>query len=140
MICLPEMAFWQSHHATLYSLFEHTPGELAVVKVGVEAIGSQQPIMSSLLDDGTVIHDQDQVSIANGGKTMGDDKACPTLHQLAHSALNLLLGPGIHTAGGFVQDQNFWIGQEGAGDSEQLLLTLRNVGSLFIQNGVITIG
>src|SRR5258708_36814083 len=70
---------------------------------------------------------------------MGDDETGTAYHQLAHGFLDQDLGSGVDAAGGFVEDENSGIGQHRASDSEQLLLALRDVSSLLIENGVVAI-
>lgn len=49
---------------------------------------SEQLFVISLLDDVPFLHDQDQISVFDGGKPVGDDKAGSALHQVIHSLLN----------------------------------------------------
>ena len=81
------------------------------------------------LDDRAVIHDQDQIRVANSGESVGNHKACAALHQLAHGLLNEHLGSGINATGRFIQNQDLRIGQEGTRNGQQLLLTRRDVAS-----------
>ena len=56
-----------------------------------------------------------------------------------HRLLNLHLGTGIDAAGRLIQNQDLRIRQERARNRQQLLLTLRDVGRLLIENGVIAL-
>ena len=40
--------------------------------------------MRALLDNGAVVHDENQIRIANRGQPVGDDEAGAALHQLVH--------------------------------------------------------
>ncbi len=95
--------------------------------------------MLALLHDVAVVHHQDQVGVADGGQAMGDDEAGAALHQGVHRLLDQHLGVGIHRTGGFVQDQDRGVGQDGAGDGQQLHLALRDVGGLFVEHHVVAI-
>ena len=58
---------------------------------------------------------------------MGNDEAGATRHQPPHGLLNVLLGAGVHAAGCFIEDQNAWIGKNGASDCQQLPLPLAQI-------------
>src|SRR5205823_3629602 len=108
-------------------LQEGSPCKLAVIQVGIEATLGKQLLVGPLLYDATVIHDQDQIRVANRGEPVSNHKAGSTMHQLAHRLLDLYLGSSIDAAGCFIQDKDLWIGQERAGNRQQLLLPLRDV-------------
>src|SRR3954451_44606 len=75
---------------SLHCLFkEGSACKLAVVQIGIEAILCQQFLVGSFLDDCAVIHDEDQIGVADGGEAVGYHKVSPALHQLGHSLLNL---------------------------------------------------
>ena len=52
--------------------------------------------MVALLDDISVLHDKNQIRIANRRQPMGDDKARSALHQVIHCFLDLDLCSGIN--------------------------------------------
>ena len=52
--------------------------ELDVVKLGVEAAGGEQGVVSAALGDGAVFDDEDYVRAADGGEAVGDDDCCST--------------------------------------------------------------
>ena len=51
--------------------------------------------------------------------------------------LDQALGARVHAGGGFVQDQDARVGQRGAGDREQLALSLAQAGAAFAQHGLV---
>ena len=83
--------------------------------------------MAALLDDLPVVDHHHVVRVADGAQAMGNDEAGASLHQAQQRLLDAHLGAGIHAAGGFVQDEDGGIGQDGAGDREQLALSLAEV-------------
>ena len=93
--------------------------------------------MISLLDNVTVFHNQDQVCILDGRKSVRDHKACSALHQIVHGFLDTHFGSGIYRGGCLIQDQNLIIGKDCPGNSEKLFLSLGNITGFFIQNHVI---
>ncbi len=62
--------------------------------------------MGALLDNVAFVHHQDQISVADGGQTVGDNERGATLHQVVHGLLNQHFGAGIDRAGCFIKDQN----------------------------------
>ncbi len=71
---------------------------------------------------------------------MRDDEAGPIVHDMVHRFLDKDFRAGVYRTGGFVQDHQTWIGQNRAGDGDQLLLSLRDVGGLLIDHHVIPVG
>jgi len=71
--------------------------------------------MFALFNNVAVFDDQNNVRIADGGQTVGDNEARPALHQVEHRVLDEDFGPGIDRASGLVQNQYLGVGQEGGG-------------------------
>jgi hypothetical protein len=85
--------------------------------------------VGAALDDAPLLHDQDLVSRANGGQAVDDDER----------PLDGRLGMRIDAACGLVQDEQPRLRQRGAGDTEQLALTLaEHAASLAKVRGVAT--
>ena len=61
-------------------------------------------LMITMLDDITIYHDEDDVSILNSRQAVGDDKASPSHHELAESLLNQNFCSGINRGSRLVQD------------------------------------
>src|SRR5450759_3863384 len=112
--------------------------ELAVIEIGIESVLCEQLLVSALFNDRTVVHDKDVVRISDGRETVGNDEAGPTGHQLCHCFLDAYFRSGIDAACGFVENQNGWICQDHTRDGQQLLLTSRDVGGLFIEDGIVS--
>ena len=72
-----------------------TAFKLAVVQLRIEAALSHQCIMVTLLNDISILHDQNQIGIPDCLKAVRDNKARPSLHQIIHCLLNLRLSTGI---------------------------------------------
>src|SRR5205809_7612972 len=87
-------------------LLEDTACKLTVIQVSIEAILRKQFLVGSLFDDAAVVHNKDQICIPDRGESVGNDKACSSLHQLGHGSLDLHLGSSIDTAGRFVENQD----------------------------------
>ena len=96
--------------------------------------------MGALLDNVAVPHDEDQIRIADGRKTVGDDKAGAALHQAVHCGLDALLGAGVHAGGGLIQYQDAVVRQNRARNRQQLLLPLTDIGGVLVQLHLIAAG
>ncbi|MNJ61130.1 hypothetical protein D3C77_569030 [compost metagenome] len=87
-----------------------------------------------------MIHHQNQIRILNRRQTVGNNKACSPLHELIHCFLDINFRPRIHAARCFIQNKNSRIGENSPGNRQQLLLALRNVGGLLIQDRIVAVG
>lgn len=61
------------------------------------------------------------VGIDDGGKTVGDDDACPLFGDLLQRRLNLGLGAAVELAGRFIEDQDRRVFQQRARNGDALL-------------------
>ena len=93
--------------------------------------------MAAGLDDIAVFHDQDQIGVADGGQTMRDHEAGAVFHQLLHALLDQHLRAGIDAGSSRALRRILGSAQEGAGNGEQLLLSLRDVAAFFIDHRLI---
>ena len=66
--------------------------------------------MVALLDDVTVLDDENDVGVLNGRKAMGNDKAGATLHEALHGRLDLYLGARVDVGGRLVEDEHRGLG------------------------------
>ena len=96
--------------------------KLAVVKICVEAFLCQQLFMAALFYNVAILHNQDQICVPDGGKSVSDDKAGSAFHQVIHSFLDLYLGSGINGGGSLIQDQDLIVCKNGSCDCQELLL------------------
>ena len=87
--------------------------------------------MRALLDDLAVFDDDDFIRIADGGEAVGDDKTGASLHEAQQGFLDSRFGARVHAGGGFVEDEDARVSEDGAGDGEQLALSLAEIGSAF---------
>src|SRR3546814_13683443 len=73
------------------------------------------------------------------GEAVGDDEAGAVDPQRVHGLLDQHLGAGVDGARGLVEDQDRRLGQEGAGDGQQLLLAGADVVALLVDEGVVAV-
>ena len=70
----------------------------------INTFGIHELLVITMLDDITIYHNEDDVSILNSGQAVGDDKASPTHHELAESLLNQDFCSGIDGGSRLIQD------------------------------------
>ena len=83
--------------------------------------------MGSLLGHLSVLNDNQLIGIAEGGESVGDHNGGLSTGENAEGVLNQLFGFGIHGRGGFVQNQDLGITENGAGDGDSLPLSARKI-------------
>ena len=93
--------------------------------------------MGAALYDLAVVHDQDEVTITDGGEAVGDDQHRAVCKLVVDHIKDGILCAKVQTAGGFVQDIEVRILQESPGQCKALLLTAREAVAGFFQIGVV---
>ena len=106
----------------------------------VESVLFEQLLVAALLDDVSVLHDEDNVALLDRRKSVSNDKARPALHHLGKRLLDTDLGQGIYRRGRLVENQHARVCQHSARDTEQLLLSLTEVAAALADFGVIALG
>ena len=71
---------------------------------------------------------------------MGDDQARSTAEERLERLLDRLLGEAVDVGRGFVEDQDLRIGDQGAGEGEQLALADRDIASPLAKLGLVALG
>ena len=79
--------------------------------------------MCPVLDDVAPFYSENAIGLSNRGQSVSDKKNCAAHGDLFHVLLDDALALIVERAGGFVEDQNTWIGNEGAGNGNPLTLT-----------------
>ena len=93
----------------------------------------------SLLNNVSVLHHQNNVSVTDRGKPVGHNKAGSALHHSRKRVLDFQLRSGINGRCRFVQNQHGRQTKHDTGDAEQLLLPLRKASSVLIDDGIVSI-
>ena len=83
--------------------------------------------MRAALDDAAVFDHQNLFGAADGGEAVRDHEGGASLHQVREAFLDGGFGFGVEAGGGFVQNQDARVGQDGAGDGDALALARRRV-------------
>src|SRR5690554_6236675 len=98
------------------------PAELQLGEFGVEAVLGDQAVMVALFNNLPVIHHDDPVGGADGGKAVSDDDSRAVLHQAVKRILDQLFAFGIQRRRSFIEQQDRCLAQQGAGYGNALAL------------------
>lgn len=113
---------------------------LAVVEGAVKGVGGVKFCVGSAGDDAALIEDEDHRGVADGGKAMGDDEYSFAAHEVLEGRLHGGLTVAVESRGGFVEDEDGGVAQEGAGEGETLALSAGERGAALADDGLITVG
>ena len=78
--------------------------------------------MAALLNDLTVLHHQDQIRLADGGKSVGNDKGSVALQKLVCGLLYQLFRLSVNGGCGLIQYKYTWVCQDCPGKRYKLFL------------------
>ena len=92
------------------------------VQSGVDFAQGEELRVRAAFDDSPVVEHENQVRLPDGAEPVGDDKAGATLQKGREGPLNAGLGQGINRARGLIKDEDAGIGQQGAGEGNELSL------------------
>ena len=96
--------------------------------------------MCALFDDAAFVKDNDLVRLEDGVEAMGDGDGGAALHQFASGFFEQGFGFGIEAGGGFVEDEDGGVFEEGARKGYALGLSAGETGSAFTDDGFIFFG
>lgn len=96
--------------------------------------------MGAAFDDLAVFHDEDLVGAADGGEAMGDDEGGAAAHEVGETFLDHGFGFGVEAGGGFVEDEDAGVGEDGAGDGDALFLAAGEFDAAFADDGFVAVG
>ena len=78
--------------------------------------------MGSLLDDLTVLEDDDEIRAADGRETVRDDESGPAREQDPECLLDLPLGADVDRRRRLVENQDARVGEQSTRDRDELTL------------------
>src|SRR5258708_25042258 len=93
--------------------------------------------MSAAFDDAAGFDDENLLGTANGREAMGDDKCSAAAHQVTQPFLNERFRFGVQTGSRFIENEDAWIGENGAGDGDALLLSTREFYTAFADDRIV---
>ena len=80
--------------------------------------------MLPLLDDAAILHNKDDIRLADGGKPVGDDEARAPLHHARKGLLNFQFRARVDGGGCLIKNQHRRQAEHHARNAEKLLLPL----------------
>src|SRR6185437_9481913 len=83
--------------------------------------------------------DDDLVGMADGAEPVGDDYAGAVFHHLIDSVLYEAFAFGVERGGGFVEDEDGGIFQEGACDGQALTFAATELAAAVTDVGLVTL-
>ena len=86
--------------------------------------------------DTSLIEEIDRISAHDGREAMRDDDTGTTSHEVVERFLYESLSLRIESTGGFIEDEDLWIGEDSSGDRYTLLLTSGELQSSFSDLGL----
>jgi hypothetical protein len=95
--------------------------------------------MAAPLDDAARVEHDDLVGVAYRRQPVGNDEHGTLPHQPLDGLLHEPLGLGIERAGGFIQDENRGVAQQGSGNGNALALAPRQPGAPLAEHGVVSL-
>ena len=109
-------------------------------QAAIEAVLCNELVVGAALDDNAVVHDDNEVGMADGGEAVGNDDAGASLHELVEGLLHGHLAFGVEGAGGFVKDEDGRVFEHGAGYAEALALSTAEGDAAVAYVGVVALG
>lgn len=106
----------------------------------IHAILLDEFAVRALFDDATAFDDDDLVGLEDGVEAMRNGEGCASLHEFARGFFKQGFGLGVKAGGGFVEDEDGRILEEGAGKGESLCLSAAETRSAFADDGLVLVG
>ncbi len=78
--------------------------------------------MGAVFDGAAIGHDDDHIGVADGGEPVGDDDGGPAFAQCRECGLDRGFAFGIECRGGFIEEEDARVAQDGAGEGDALAL------------------
>jgi hypothetical protein len=73
-------------------------------------------LVGALFDDLSLLEYADELGVADGGESVGDDEGGASFQEAVHVALDYAFGFAVQGAGRFVEDQDWGFAVERSGD------------------------
>ena len=113
-------------------------GEL-FVQFGVFAAQVEEGAVGAAFDDFAVFEDEDEVGAGDGAEAVGDDEGGAVGDEFFKGVLDEHFGVGVDGGGGFVEHEDAGVGEESAGEADELALAEGHLGAAFADLGVVTV-
>ena len=109
---------------------------LSVNQLGKIAVPADKLLVAALLSDTAIVHNENTVTVTNGGEPVGDNDpgAVQTVQRLGYLTLRLV----VESACGFVKNKYLRLRCDSARDHKALLLTAGNASLPFRDHSMHT--
>ena len=94
-------------------------------------------MMRALFNNATLIEDDDVIGFEDGVETVGNGNDSFSLHELARGFFEQGFGFRVEAGGGFVEDEDGRVLEEGARERETLRLSAGETGAAFADDSFI---
>src|SRR5437868_2567919 len=94
------------------------------VEAGVDAAPRDEVLVATLLDEASVVEDEDAVGVADGREAVRDDEGRLARRERVQRPHEERLGAGVHRARGLVEDQDRGLAEPRAHEADDLALAL----------------
>jgi hypothetical protein len=110
-----------------------------LMKPRVSRAAVQQIMVSSHRFNAAIGEYNHHIGVTNGGQAVSNDEAGATLGDTLHSALNEVFALCVQVTGGFIQQKDFRIAQNGARDADPLTFTARQTEAALADGSLVTL-
>src|SRR5207245_5934299 len=90
------------------------------IEIVIASLSGVELLMRATFDDLPLLHNQNLIGAADGGKPVRDDERCPALHEIRKPVLDHRLRFRIQAGCGFVEDQDSRLGKNRARNRDAL--------------------
>src|SRR6202048_1373595 len=113
---------------------------LHAVEGGIAPTGADQLVMRAVLDEAAALNGHDAIAGAHGREAVRDDEDGAALGDLAHVLLDDALALVVGPARGLIEDQDAWVGHQGAGNGDALALPAGERSAALAHGRVVALG
>src|SRR5712691_2747760 len=106
----------------------------------IQSALQQQCLVCATLHQTPLIEHDDPVSVLHRGQPMRDEKGGAATQQRCQAGLHEAFGLGVDAGGGFVEDEQARVGEQGPYETEQLALAVTEQAPTLTHIGIIAVG
>ena len=113
--------------------------ELQPREACIKSAGGGERLVRAFFDDAAFVHYQDAVARENRRQPMRDHDRGALAHQIGQRGGNLRFAFGVERRGGFVEQQERRVAQNGARNRDALALTAGELDAAFADRRVVAV-
>ena len=108
--------------------------------VAVAAGLVQQRVVIADLDDAALLNHDNFIGVSDGTESVSDHEGGASAEEFGEALLDQAFAVAVEVGGGFVEDQDFGVGEDRAGDGDALTLAAGEFEAAFADQGVEAVG